>query len=64
MRTWTLALVITAISGCTSSGPAPSPRPAGAALDGVRRVVVVTSGESRFAVVQATCGSYLPVPLI
>lgn len=53
-RTLALALVVGAISGCASSAPAPSPRPTGAALDGVRRVVVVTSGESRFSVVQAS----------
>jgi hypothetical protein len=46
-----LALVITTTAGCAASAPVPAPRPPGAALDGVRRVVVVASGESRFAAV-------------
>lgn len=53
--TWTLAVALTiaALTGCTS-GPAP-PRPSTAApLDGIRRVVVIASGESRFAVVRGS----------
>jgi hypothetical protein len=49
-----LALIVAGcvIAGCASSAPAPSPLPTANALDGLRRVVVVSSGESRFAVVQ------------
>jgi hypothetical protein len=54
-----LVLVIVAITGCVSSPPAPSPRPTADALDGVRRIVIVASGESQFAVVQ---GSKEPGP--
>ena len=46
-----LAVVMCVTSGCAST-PAPAPRPAGAALDGVRRIVVVSSGDSRFVTVQ------------
>ena len=46
-----LALTIAAMTGCVSSPPAPPSR-AAVALDDVRRVVVVASGESRFVVVQ------------
>ena len=54
--TW-LVVVITLssfFSGCASSAPAPpvasAPRASVAALDGIRRVVVVSSGESQFSV--------------
>lgn len=52
--TYVLALAITVLSGCASSdpGPAPRARPSSAALTDVRRVVVVTTGESRFTVMQ------------
>jgi hypothetical protein len=45
-------VLIAILSGCASTTPSSAPRPrlSGAALDDVRRVVVVTSGESRFAV--------------
>jgi hypothetical protein len=43
-----LALMIGAMAGCASSRPAPPSR-AAVGLDDVRRVVVVGSGESRFA---------------
>ena len=48
---FTMALVL---SACASSPPtaAPRARPSGAALTDVRRVVVVTTGESRFTVMQ------------
>lgn len=46
-----LALLIGAMTGCVSSPPASPSRPA-VALDDVRRVVVVASGESRFVVMQ------------
>lgn len=47
----TMAVVL---SACASSPPTPAPRarPSGAALTDVRRVVVVTTGESRFTVMQ------------
>jgi hypothetical protein len=56
-----LALVIAAVAGCASSAPPPPPasRPTTDALDGVRRVVLVASGESQFTVVQ---GSKEPGP--
>jgi hypothetical protein len=50
-----LALAIAVVlSGCASSPPAPAPRarPSSAAITDVRRVVVVTTGESRFTVMQ------------
>ena len=52
--TYVLALAMIVLSGCASSdpGPAPRARPSGAALTDVRRVVVVTTGESRFTVMQ------------
>jgi hypothetical protein len=51
-----VALVVTIASGCASSAPspAPRPRPSSAVLTDVRRVVVVTTGESKFTVVQET----------
>src|SRR6266513_1166931 len=55
--TSTLALILlsTVIVGCASSAAPPrSPRPTGAALAGIRRVVVVASGESRFTVESAS----------
>jgi len=47
-----LLLLIALAAGCASASPTPAARPrlSGAALDDVRRVVVVASGESRFAV--------------
>jgi hypothetical protein len=45
-------LVMAALAGCASAAPAPPPAPVGSPLHGVRRVVVVPSGESRFAVSQ------------
>lgn len=56
LRSFALVLVIAALAGCASSAPPPppSPRPTADALDGVRRVVVVASGESQFAVVQGS----------
>ena len=47
-------VLIAVLSGCASAPPTSAPRPrlSGAALDDVRRVVVVTSGESRFAVLE------------
>ena len=56
LRSLGLALVIAAATGCASStAPPPSvPRPTTDALDGVRRVVLVASGESQFTVVQGS----------
>jgi hypothetical protein len=48
----TLAVLIGTMWGCASSAPAPSARPSGRALDGVRRIVVVSSADSRFSTVQ------------
>ena len=50
---WMLTLVLLGgfLTGCASSAPAPTARPA-AGLDGLRRVIVVPSGETRFAVAQ------------
>lgn len=52
----TLALAVTIVSGCASSAPppAPAPRASSAALGDLRRVVVVTTGESKFTVLQET----------
>src|SRR5688500_17353903 len=48
-----LALAGIIMSGCASAPPpAPRPRPSSAALTDVRRVVVVTTRESRFTVMQ------------
>jgi hypothetical protein len=46
-----IVLVLAAMSACASSAPPPTPPPT-PALDDVRRVAVVPSGESRFVVVQ------------
>jgi hypothetical protein len=56
LRSLALVLVIAALAGCASSAPPPppSPRPTADALDGVRRVVIVTSGESQFTAVQGS----------
>jgi hypothetical protein len=48
----TLVLVSSVVTGCASSAPPPSSRPIGAGFDGLNRVVVVPSGETRFAVVK------------
>ena len=48
-----LTLMSAVVGGCASAPTPPSPaapRLSGSALDGVRRVVVVTAGESKFAV--------------
>lgn len=45
-----LALMIVALSGCASSAPPSTPRPAARPFDDVRRVAVVVTGESRFSV--------------
>lgn len=49
-----LALLVTIVAGCASSAPppAPRPRPSSAAITDVRRVVVVTTGESKFTIMQ------------
>jgi hypothetical protein len=47
-----LVLVSGGLAGCASSVPVPPPRPVGAGLDGLHRVVIVPSGETRFSVVQ------------
>ena len=48
-----LGLALTITSACATSAPPPTARSRSTvALDGVRRVVVVSSGESRFAVVE------------
>jgi predicted small lipoprotein YifL len=54
MRALVVLLVLATLAGCAAAGPAPAPplAPTGAPLNGVRRVVVVPSGESRFAVTQ------------
>ena len=51
-----LVLVVAALAGCAASAPAPAPalRPTKAGLDGVRRLVIVASGPSEFAVDQGT----------
>jgi hypothetical protein len=52
--TYLLALTLIVLSGCASSDhpPAPHARPSAAALTDLRRLVVVTTGESRFTFVQ------------
>lgn len=46
-------LIVSVLAGCASPAPIPQPPPSTLApLDGIRRVVVVGSGESRFAGVQ------------
>jgi hypothetical protein len=47
-----LVLLSGGLAGCASSVPEPPSRPVGAGLDGLQRVVVVPSGETRFSVVQ------------
>jgi hypothetical protein len=54
LRSLGLVLVVVAITGCVSSPPALSPRPTADAFDGVRRIIIVASGESRFAVAQSS----------
>lgn len=52
---YALVLALTLVlSGCASSAPTPAPRarPSVAALTELRRVVVVTTGDSRFTVMQ------------
>jgi hypothetical protein len=52
LRSAVVVILLVAIAGCASSSAPPAiarPRPSGAALDDVRRVVVVASGPSRFA---------------
>src|SRR5437016_10631251 len=44
-----LVAILAALSGCASSAP---PRPASRPFDDVRRLTVVVSGESQFAVLQ------------
>jgi hypothetical protein len=66
---WTLALVLalTATVGCTSSAlvaPAPPSPPSPAALEGISRIVIVPSRESRFATVQAKQGPDLAIDKI
>jgi hypothetical protein len=55
---WLLVVVLVAggLSGCASSPrpAAPSPRPIGVGLDGLQRVVVVPSGETKFSAVQSS----------
>ena len=56
VRALVVLLVIAAMAGCATApsapAPSPSPAPVSTPLHGVRRVVVVPSGESRFAVTQ------------
>jgi hypothetical protein len=54
LRSLVLMLVMAAVTGCASSPPAPSPRPTADVLDGVRRIVIVASGESRFVIVHTS----------
>jgi hypothetical protein len=51
LRAFTAALIVATLSlwGCASS--APPPRPNARPFDDVRRVVIVVSGESSFAIV-------------
>lgn len=48
---WILSLVLVGsfLPGCASSAPPPAARPIAAGLEGLHRVVVVPSGETRFA---------------
>jgi hypothetical protein len=50
---WILTLVLLSsfFTGCASSAPVPPSRPLATGLDGLHRVVVVTSGETRFTAV-------------
>jgi hypothetical protein len=48
----TLVLVGSFLPGCASSAPPPPTRPIAVGLEGLHRVVVVASGETRFAVAQ------------
>jgi len=45
----TLVLLGSVLAGCASSAPPPTASPPAAALEGLRRVAVVPSGETRFA---------------
>jgi len=45
-------LLIGTVAGCASSAPPPPPAPTAASFHGMRRVVIVPGGESRFAVVE------------
>jgi hypothetical protein len=51
---WIVALVLVSsiFTGCASSAPVPPLRPVGVGVDGLQRVVVVASGETRFSVVK------------
>ena len=50
--TWSFVVVVL-LTGCASAAPPPPPPPSvSAPLDGIRRVIVVASGESKFAMVQ------------
>ena len=54
LRSVLVFALVVAISACASSVPPPPPRvqPSSAAITDVRRVVVVTTGESKFTVMQ------------
>ena len=49
-----LVLIAGVLTGCASSAPPPGPPHAAAPIEDVRRLVVVASGESRFAVVEGS----------
>ena len=49
-----LVLMLGAIAGCATAVPAEAPQPTVSGLDGVRRIVVVTSRDSRFATIQTS----------